>query len=85
MKKLISILTAVLTLSIVASASAAENSVEYDVYQQNAVIHISNRSDYTITVKVMRVNGGLYTTRTIGPRSSSSVSFEKSGDFYTAV
>lgn len=83
MKKLISILTAVLTLSVVVSASAAENSVEYDVYQQNAVIHISNRSDYTITVKVMRVNGGLYTTRTIGPRSSSSVSFEKSGDFYT--
>lgn len=83
MKKLISILTAVLTLSVVASASAAENSVEYDVYQQNAVIHISNRSDYTITVKVMRVNGGLYATRTIDPRSSSSVSFEKSGDFYT--
>lgn len=81
MKKLISILAAVLTLSITASAS--DKSAENSGYQQNAVITISNRSDYTITVKIMKVGGGHYTTRTIGPKSSSSVSFANSGDFYT--
>ena len=80
MKKLILILTAIITLSI--SASATDNPAETG-YQQNAVITISNRSDYTITVKIMRAGGGLYTTRSIGPRSSSSVSFANSGDFYT--
>lgn len=80
MKKFITILTAVLTLTL--SASAAGRPSEGS-YQQNASITISNRSDYTITVKIMKTEGGLYATRSIAPHSSSSVSFASSGNFYT--
>lgn len=48
-----------------------------------AKLTISNRSDYTITVKVMRAEGGLYATRTISAHSSSTVSFSKTGRYYT--
>lgn len=49
---------------------------------QNASLTINNRSDYTLTVKVMKTYGGLYSTVTISPRSSRSVSFSSSGSFY---
>lgn len=52
-------------------------------FAKNASITISNRSDYTITVKVMRLDGGLYTTRVLAPHSNSTVSFPKSGYYYT--
>ena len=48
-----------------------------------ARLTISNKSDYAITVKVMKAEGGLYTTRTIGAHSSSTVSFSRTGMFYT--
>ncbi len=44
---------------------------------------ISNKSDYTITVKVMYADGGLYTTKYISAHSSSSVSFSRTNRFYT--
>lgn len=48
-----------------------------------ASITIVNRSDYTLTVKVMRQNGGLYQMVCLSPQSSRSVSFARSGSFYT--
>lgn len=50
----------------------------------NASITIRNRSDYTLTVKVLRTGGrGLYRTLTISPNSSSIVTFSSSDNFYT--
>lgn len=49
---------------------------------QSASLTINNRSNYTLTVKVMRATGGLYTTVTLTPHSSRSISFGSSGSFY---
>jgi len=50
---------------------------------EQASLTIANRSDYTITVKVMKAEGGLYATRNISAHSSSTLSFPSSGNFYT--
>ena len=42
-----------------------------------------NKSNYTITVKVMKASGGLYATRILQPRSRAIVSFPQSGYYYT--
>ena len=50
----------------------------------NASITIKNRSDYSLTVKILKTNGrGLYRTVYISPRSSSTVTFSSSDNFYT--
>ena len=43
--------------------------------QQKASITFKNKSDYTMTLKVMKLYGGLYTTVTLSPHSSSTVTF----------
>lgn len=48
-----------------------------------ASITIVNRSDYTLTVKVMKQYGDLYQTVHLSPQSARTVSFAKSGNFYT--
>lgn len=49
-----------------------------------ATLTIRNQSEYTLTVKIMRTGErGLYQTVYIGPKSSSCVSFSRSGSFYT--
>lgn len=72
MKKIFASLVICLIVAISANAQNAQ-----------AKLTISNRSDYTITVKVMRAEGGLYTTRTISAHSSSTVGFTRTGMFYT--
>lgn len=50
----------------------------------NASITIVNRSDYTLTVKIMKTGGrGLYSMVNIYPRSSNVVSFSSSDSYYT--
>lgn len=50
----------------------------------NASITIANRSDYTLTVKIMRTGGrGLYSTVNIYPHSSTVVSFSSSDSYFT--
>ena len=49
----------------------------------NATLTIVNKSDYSMTVKVMKQYGGLYQTVYISPGSSRTVSFSRSGNFYT--
>ena len=72
MKNLIATLTlAIVSLIVPLTASA-----------QNASLTINNRSSYKLTVKVMRATGGLYTTVTIAPQSSRSISFGSSGTFF---
>ena len=54
-----------------------------DYGSHNATLTIINKSDYTMTVKVMKQYGGLYQTVYISPGSYSTVSFSRSGNFYT--
>lgn len=87
MKKFILFLALAMAAMTNANATSVneinDSPIEYNYNTQSASLTISNRSDYTITVKVMNVNGGLYTTRCIGPRSSSTVGFGSSGYYYT--
>lgn len=59
---------------------------DYFYSNEKASLSISNRSDYTLTIKVMRSNGGgLYTTVTIPAKLSRTVYFSNSGSFYTKM
>ena len=50
----------------------------------NAKLTIVNRSEYSLTVKIMKTGGrGLYRTVYISPKSSSVVQFYSSDTFYT--
>ena len=49
---------------------------------QSASMTFKNRSDYTLTIKVMHTGGGLYSTITVGPNSSREIYFGSSGNFY---
>lgn len=51
--------------------------------KNSATLDLVNKSNYTITVKIMRCSGGLFTTRVLYPFASSTVYFTKSGQFYT--
>ena len=66
-------------------SSGIANSSGYTRAQTaNASITIMNRSDYSLTVKIMKTGGrGLYRTVSISPKSSSMVSFFSSDSFYT--
>ena len=79
MKKILATLISVITMTIVASAATPSEST----YSQSAKVSICNRSEDTITVKVMKSEGGLHSTVCLSPRSSRTVSFPKSGNFYT--
>jgi len=49
--------------------------------QQKASITFKNKSDYTMTLKVMKLYGGLYTTVTLSPRSSRTVTFSNTSSY----
>lgn len=52
--------------------------------QAYATITIINRSDYSLTVKIMKTGGrGLYRTVNISAKSSSTVSFSSTDSYYT--
>ena len=69
-----------------AYANDSVTSSEYSFSSEKASLNISNRSDYTLTIKVMRNNGGgLYATVTIPAKSSRTVYFSNSGSFYTKM
>ena len=80
----LSIAFAMFTVDAGAANSITES--EYSYSSDKASLNISNKSDYTLTVKLMRNNGGgLYTTVTIPARSSRTVYFSYSGSFYTKM
>ena len=66
-------------------SSGLSNSSGYSRTQTaKASITIMNRSDYSLTVKIMKTGGrGLYQTVNISPKSSSMVSFSSTDSFYT--
>lgn len=49
--------------------------------QQKASITFQNKSDYTMTLKVMKLYGGLYTTVTLTPSSSHTVTFSNTSSY----
>lgn len=80
----LSIALAMFTVNTFAAESAINS--EYSYSDKRASLSISNRSEYTLTIKVMRNNGGgLYTTVTIPAKSSRTVYFSNSGSFYTKM
>ena len=59
---------------------------EYSYSYEKASLCIYNKSEYTLTVKIMRNNGGgLYSTISIPAKSSRTVYFSNSGSFYTKL
>ena len=51
--------------------------------QDRASLTISNTSNYTLTVKVMKQMGGLHATLYIPPQQSRTTYFSSTGYFYT--
>ena len=51
--------------------------------QERASLTISNTSNYTLTVKVMKQMGGLHATLYIPPQQSRTTYFSSTGYFYT--
>ncbi len=47
----------------------------------SATITFKNKSNYTMTLKIMYLRGGLYSTVTLSPHSSRVVSFSSSNTF----
>lgn len=69
-----------------ASAKGYAVDYEYSYSYEKASLSISNRSDYALTIKIMRTNGGgLYSTISIPARSSRTVYFSTSGTFFTKL
>ena len=80
----LSIAFAMFTVNAYASDYVTESGYTYS--NEKASLSISNRSDYVLTVKIMRNNGGgLYSTVSIPARSSRTVYFSNSGTFYTKL
>lgn len=80
----LSIALAMFTVNAYAADSTTNSECSYS--DGKASLCISNRSEYTLTIKVMRNNGGgLYTTVTIPAKSSRTVYFSNSGSFYTKL
>ena len=53
------------------------------VKAEQASLSVSNSSNYTLTVKIMKYNAGLYRTLYIPPRETRTVFFSQTGWFYT--
>ena len=50
---------------------------------EQASLSVSNSSDYTMTVKIMKCSGGLYQTLYIPTKQTRTAYFSKTGWFYT--
>ena len=80
----LSIALAVFSVNAYANDYVTES--DYSYSNEKASLIISNRSEYTLTIKIMRNNGGgLYSTVSIPARSSRTVYFSNSGSFFTKL
>lgn len=77
MKKYLASFLLVLFCAVSVSAQSyyGSSTPSYQATQQNATITFQNKSDYTMTLKVIKFYGGLYTTVVLSPHSSRTVSF----------
>lgn len=85
MKKYIATLIILLVTSVTMSAQTwsdyYSSSSKVSQSQQKASITFKNKSDYTMTLKVMKLYGGLYTTVTLSPHSSRTVTFSNTSSY----
>lgn len=84
MKRLI--LSLIIGLVSIFSMNAQFNYGDWDANtsyatNQSASITFRNKSDYTMTLRIVYANGGYYTSVSLRPHTSSKVSFSKSGNF----
>lgn len=61
--------------------SYGSSSVTASSQKTSATITFSNKSDYTMTLKILYLGGGAYSTVTLSPHSSRVVSFGSSNTF----
>ena len=83
MKKSITILVLLLISVISVSAQSnlrdllksSESNFLYDSQENQATITFQNKSDYTMTIKILHLRGGLYRTFYLSPHSNQTISF----------
>lgn len=85
MKKYLLVVIVILVSSVVISAQMqSEPFSSSDVKTENkqlASITFKNKSDYTMTLKIIKSYGGLYSTITLSPRSSNTVTFSSTSSY----
>lgn len=85
MKKHIATLIILLVTSVTMYAQSwgdyYSSSSKVSQNQQKASITFKNKSDYMMTLKVMKLYGGLYTTVTLSPHSSRTVTFSNTSSY----
>ena len=83
MKKYLFALLLVLFCVVTTSAQSYYDDFNgfYQTKKQSATITFQNQSDYTMTLKVIKLYGGLYSTVVLSPHSSRVVSFNSTNDY----
>ena len=83
MKKYFTALLLALLCVVTASAQSyyGNDNAIYQTKKQNATITFQNKSDYTMTLKVIKAYGGLYNTVLLSPHSSRIISFGKTSTY----
>lgn len=54
-------------------------------FAESAQITFANHSERSITIKVMKYSGGLYSTVYVGPKSSRTIYIGQQGYYYTKI
>ena len=76
-------ITLVLIILITSLATSAQNSWGSYKNSENtlAKMNFKNKSDYTMTLKIIHQMGGLYTALTLRPQSEKALNFSQSNAF----
>lgn len=77
------VLAALVFIAMPASAQSSYGDYGYGYANQreNASITFRNKSDYTMTLKILYLQGGLYQTVVLYPHSAKTVEFSSSNTF----
>ena len=82
MKKIVILVLSLLLAPSLSSKNYCLNPVyNYTDYQPQASIKFINKSDYTLTLKILYANGGLYSTVVLGPQTYKIKTFGQSDSF----
>ena len=84
MKKSVLFVIFALLVSINTFAQNYISDYDYPIYtkqKSNATMTFSNQSGYHMTVKILKLQGGLYSTVTLPPYSSETVDFYSSATY----
>jgi uncharacterized protein RhaS with RHS repeats len=84
MKRIVFLLLLCLTIGLSTSVQA-QSVPQYYTQGNNATITFSNKSGYSMVVKIIGYYGGLYQTVNLPPHTSKTVSFSKSATYKTKI